>query len=111
MHQLPKMFSIGEIAEMFGRSPRTIRDWVTHGLLQPVRVGRSLLISKAQVDALLTGLPTAEYDQDTAEDQTCCQQHAGNSKSTDKQFESNTMSAAGVILWPLAMFTLLQCSH
>ena len=84
MHQLPQMLSIGEVAEIFSRSPRTIRDWVTRGLLQPVRVGRSVFIPKAQVDALLRGLPTVEYNPDTASDQTCCQRHANNSRSTTK---------------------------
>ena len=55
-----QMLSTAEVAEMFGRSPRTIRNWVARGLLQPVRVGRSVFIPRSQVDALLMGSPVAE---------------------------------------------------
>lgn len=81
---LDRMMSSAQVAEIFGRAPRTVRSWIKRGLLRPVRVGRSVFIPRAQVDALLTGLPTAEHDLSTASDQTCCQRHANNSKSTTK---------------------------
>jgi excisionase family DNA binding protein len=51
---LPQMFSIAEVAEMFGRAPRTIRSWIERGLLKPVKVGNSVFIPQDQIDALLS---------------------------------------------------------
>lgn len=65
-HPTRQVFSIAEVAELFGRRPRTIRSWIARGLLRPVRVGRSVFIPGVQVDALLTGLPIPEHDPDTA---------------------------------------------
>lgn len=36
---LPALLSTAEIAEQFGRSPRTMRRWIRCGYLVPVRVG------------------------------------------------------------------------
>jgi len=47
------MRSIAEVAEMFGRAPRTIRSWIERGIFQPVKVGNSVFIPQEQVDALL----------------------------------------------------------
>ena len=51
--ELPRMLSIAEIAEMFGRAPRTIRSWIERGLLEPVKVGNSVFIPQVQIDVLL----------------------------------------------------------
>ena len=51
---LPRMLSIAEVAEMFGRAPRTIRSWIARGLFQPVRIGHAVFIPEAQLDALST---------------------------------------------------------
>jgi excisionase family DNA binding protein len=83
-HLGQQVLSTADVAEVFGRSPRTIRDWVARGLLQPVRVGRSVFIPKVQVDALLTGLPVTEQDPSTAADQAPSQGDTTNSKSIIK---------------------------
>lgn len=79
-----QMLSTSEVAELFGRSPRTIRDWIARGLLRPVRVGRSVFILKAHVDALLTGSRVTEHDPNAAADPESSQGYAGNSKSIGK---------------------------
>ncbi len=79
-----QVLSTAEVAEMFGRSRRTIRDWVARGLLQPVRVGRSVFIPKAQVDALLMGLHAPEQAPNTAEDHASSQRPGSNSKGIIK---------------------------
>ena len=65
-----QMLSTAEVAELFGRSSRTIRDWMARGLLRPVRVGRSVFIPKAQVEALLSGSPAATGHEPDAPDAT-----------------------------------------
>ncbi len=52
--ELPRMLSTAQVAEMFGRAPRTIRSWIDRGLLKPVKVGNSVFIPQAQIDALLS---------------------------------------------------------
>ena len=53
MRQLPRMLSVAEVADMFGRAPRTIRSWIRRGIFQPIKVGNSVFIPQGQVDALL----------------------------------------------------------
>jgi len=48
------MRSVAEVAEMFGRAPRTIRSWLARGLMRPIKVGRAVFIPQSEVDALLT---------------------------------------------------------
>ena len=81
---LPRTMSITQVANIFGRKSRTIRDWVKKGLLRPVRVGRSVFIPKAQVDALLMGLPMPEQSSNTAADCVPSQNHTLGSKSITK---------------------------
>jgi uncharacterized protein YjcR len=50
----PRLFSVAEIATMFGRAPRTIRSWIARELFQPVKVGNAVFIPEAQIDALLS---------------------------------------------------------
>jgi excisionase family DNA binding protein len=52
--ELPRMLSTAQVAEIFGRTDRTIRDWIARGLLKPIKVGNSVFIPWAQVDALLS---------------------------------------------------------
>ncbi len=52
--ELPRMLSTAEVAEMFGRAPRTIRSWIERGLLQPVKVGNSVFIPQPQIETLLS---------------------------------------------------------
>ena len=51
---LPRMFTMAEIAEMFGRAPRTIRSWIADGRLQAVKVGNAVFVPQAQIDTLLS---------------------------------------------------------
>ena len=40
---MPVLLSAAQVARIFGRLERTIRNWVRTGHLDPVRVGRSVL--------------------------------------------------------------------
>ena len=55
MSELPRMLSIAEVAGIFGRRPRTIRDWIARGILQRVKVGNAVFIPQEQVEVLLCG--------------------------------------------------------
>ena len=52
---LPKLLTAAEVAAMFRRSERALRDWVRRGYLVPVRVGRSIYFREEEVRALLGG--------------------------------------------------------
>ena len=52
--ELPRMRSTSEVAQMFGRAPRTIRSWIERGFFQPIKVGNAVFIPQAQIDALLS---------------------------------------------------------
>lgn len=51
--QLPALLSAARVAEVFGRSERTIRDWVRAGHLRPVRIGRAVFFRADDIHALL----------------------------------------------------------
>ena len=53
-NELPRLLSVAQVGEIFGRAPRTIRDWIERGLLKPIKVGNSVFIPWEQVDALLS---------------------------------------------------------
>jgi excisionase family DNA binding protein len=50
-----RFYSYCQVAEIFGRSPRTIRHWVKTGLLKAIRVGAARLISEAEISRVITG--------------------------------------------------------
>ena len=58
--QLPRLHAVSDVAEMFGRAPRTIRSWIARGLLTPIKVGNAVFIPQDQIDALLLPGPGAE---------------------------------------------------
>lgn len=57
---LPRLHAVSDVAEMFGRAPRTIRSWIARGLLAPIKVGNAVFIPQDQIDALLMPGPGAE---------------------------------------------------
>ncbi|AWV20080.1 hypothetical protein RADP37_04726 (plasmid) [Roseomonas mucosa] len=52
---LPKLLTAAEVAAVFRRSERALRDWVRRGYLAPVRVGRAVYFHEEEVRALLGG--------------------------------------------------------
>lgn len=48
----PEFLTTKQIADMFGRQPRTVRNWVTRGLLKPRRIGRSVFFLLSDIDAI-----------------------------------------------------------
>jgi excisionase family DNA binding protein len=50
---MPVLLSAAQVARIFGRSERTIRNWVRAGHLRPVRVGRSVFFRADDIHALL----------------------------------------------------------
>jgi excisionase family DNA binding protein len=49
----PHLYSTRDLAQLFNRSDRTIRNWVRSGLLKPIRVGRSVFFNVAEVARLM----------------------------------------------------------
>jgi excisionase family DNA binding protein len=45
--------TVSEVASEFHVTARTIRNWIEHGVLPAVRVGRGYRIRREEVDALL----------------------------------------------------------
>ena len=50
---VPALLSARQVAEIFGRKERTLRNWVRAGHLRPVRVGRAVFFREADIVALL----------------------------------------------------------
>ncbi len=50
---MPVLLSATQATRIFGRSQRTIRNWVRAGHLRPVRVGRSVFFREDDIHALL----------------------------------------------------------
>ena len=48
----PRYLSTAEVAARFGRTPRTVRNWVMRGLIKPHRIGRSVFFREADIDDL-----------------------------------------------------------
>ena len=50
---MPALLSAAQVAQIFGRSERTIRNWIRAGHLHPVRVGRAVIFRADDIHALL----------------------------------------------------------
>ena len=50
---LPTLLSSKQVGAVFGRSDRTVRNWVRTGHLRPVRVGRAVFFRAEDIAALL----------------------------------------------------------
>jgi excisionase family DNA binding protein len=53
----PEVYSTQDVARIFGRTERTVRNWVRAGRLRRAGFGRSVFFSRAAIDALLGGEP------------------------------------------------------
>jgi excisionase family DNA binding protein len=42
-----------EVAALFRRTDRTIRSWVARGLLEPVRIGRTVYFRRSDIEKIL----------------------------------------------------------
>ncbi len=51
----PEVYSLREVAKIFGRSERTIRTWVRAGRLQRGGFGNAVFFTRKAIDALLNG--------------------------------------------------------
>ncbi|MDT8351884.1 helix-turn-helix domain-containing protein [Roseomonas mucosa] len=52
---MPRLLTAAEVAAVFRRSERALRDWVRRGYLAPLRVGRAVYFHEEEVRALLGG--------------------------------------------------------
>ena len=58
-----EVLSVTDVARIFGRTERTIRNWVRAGHLQRSGFGRSVFFTRAAIEALLQSAPRGEDDQ------------------------------------------------
>jgi excisionase family DNA binding protein len=49
----PQLLTVPQVAERFQVTAQTIRNWIDHGVLPAVRVGRAFRVRSEDVDALL----------------------------------------------------------
>jgi excisionase family DNA binding protein len=49
----PKLLTVPQVAAEFQVTAQTIRNWIDHGTLPAVRVGRAFRVRQRDVDALL----------------------------------------------------------
>ncbi len=52
-NNLERRFSIAEVAEAFGREPRTVRSWIERGLLEREKIGGAVFIRVDQIEEML----------------------------------------------------------
>ena len=52
---LRRRFRIAQVAEAFGRAPRTVRSWIEKGLLEREKIGNAVFIREDQIEAMLLG--------------------------------------------------------
>lgn len=50
-----RLLSVRDVCDLFGRTDRTVRNWVRAGLLQPRRVGRSVFFLESDIAKFLYG--------------------------------------------------------
>jgi excisionase family DNA binding protein len=55
--ELPEVYSVAEVAELFGRQPRTVRGWIADGRLPCVRIGRAVFVPEPALRALFAPGP------------------------------------------------------
>lgn len=48
-----QLLTVPQVAEEFQVTAQTIRNWIAHGTLPAVRIGRAFRVRRADVDALL----------------------------------------------------------
>ena len=58
-----EVLSVTDVARIFGRTERTIRNWVRAGHLQRSGFGRSVFFTRAAIEALLQSAPRGTDDQ------------------------------------------------
>ena len=46
----PRFYSVRELADIFGRSPRTVRGWLQSGKLSCVMIGKTRFVSAAVIE-------------------------------------------------------------
>jgi len=66
-----KYYTLGEVAERFRKTPRTVRRWIQEGRLEAVKVGGRILIPEKAVQSLKRPI---EPDEDQSEDKAGRQQ-------------------------------------
>lgn len=49
----PDVVTVKEAAELLGRHPNTINNWLRRGLLHKIKIGGSVFISRSEIEALL----------------------------------------------------------
>ena len=50
-----RLLTTRDVMKIFGRTDRSIRNWVYCGRLHPIRIGRSVYFKSTEVGALFTG--------------------------------------------------------
>ncbi len=58
-----EVLSVTDVARIFGRTERTIRNWIRAGHLQRSGFGRSVFFTRAAIEALLQSAPRGTDDQ------------------------------------------------
>lgn len=62
---LPRLYSVREASEIFRCTDRTIRNWMSLGLIVPSRVGRSVRFSENEINRRINGSPAIPDRSDT----------------------------------------------
>ena len=52
---MEKMYSISEVAGMFGVHPNTVRNWVSSGKVKEIRIKGTIRITESELSKVMDG--------------------------------------------------------
>ncbi len=56
------IYTVEQVAGHFGKSPRTVRKWITGGKLAARRVGKGYVVTEEAVNSLVQPMPVVAED-------------------------------------------------
>lgn len=52
---MEKMYSISEVADMFGVHPNTVRNWISSGKVKDIRIKGTIRITESEIRKVVEG--------------------------------------------------------
>ncbi|MGC9271372.1 helix-turn-helix domain-containing protein [Acidiphilium sp.] len=59
-----RLLAVREVADLFGRSPRTVRGWIADGRLPVLRIGRTPFVPESALDRMIAAAIAEPADSD-----------------------------------------------
>ena len=59
-----RVYSLSEVAKIFGRTARTLRWWAATGRIRTIQIGQKRFVTDTEIQRLLTGVALPDAAQD-----------------------------------------------